>query len=56
MYRHRFTAAYELGHMLLDTDTANGDPLRKERKADAFAVELLTRRDGVGEPATAGHR
>lgn len=44
VYRHRFTAAHELGHLLLHTDTATGDPLQ-EREADAFAAELLTPRD-----------
>jgi Zn-dependent peptidase ImmA (M78 family)/DNA-binding XRE family transcriptional regulator len=41
VYRHRFTAAHELGHLLLHPDTAPGD-LQQEREADAFAAELLT--------------
>ena len=41
VYRHRFTAAHELGHLLLHPDAAPGDPLQ-EREADAFAAELLT--------------
>lgn len=41
VYRHRFTAAHELGHLLLHPDTAPGDPLQ-EREADRFAAELLT--------------
>lgn len=42
-FRHRFTAAHELGHLLLHADTATGD-LFQERQADAFAAELLTPR------------
>lgn len=41
VFRHRFTAAHELGHLLLHPDTAPGD-LVHERQADAFAAELLT--------------
>lgn len=41
IYRHRFTAAHELGHLMLHGDTAPGDPVQ-ERQADAFAAELLT--------------
>lgn len=41
VYRHRFTAAHELGHLLLHPDTAPGDPLQ-EKEADRFAAELLT--------------
>lgn len=40
VYRHRFTAAHELGHLLLHHDAAPGDP-GHEREADAFAAELL---------------
>lgn len=40
VYRHRFTAAHELGHLLLHHDAAPGDPAH-EREADAFAAELL---------------
>lgn len=40
VYRHRFTAAHELGHLLLHRDAAPGDPTH-EREADAFAAELL---------------
>ncbi len=46
VYRHRFTAAHELGHLLLHTDTATGDPVQ-EREADAFAAELLTPSDVI---------
>ncbi|MGV9544114.1 helix-turn-helix domain-containing protein [Nocardia beijingensis] len=38
---HRFTAAHELGHLLLHRDAAPGDP-EQERQADAFAAEFLT--------------
>jgi Zn-dependent peptidase ImmA (M78 family)/transcriptional regulator with XRE-family HTH domain len=41
IYRHRFTAAHELGHLLLHPDTAPGDPIQ-EKEADRFAAELLT--------------
>lgn len=40
VYRHRFTAAHELGHLVLHGD-ATGDS-RQEREADAFAAEFLT--------------
>jgi Zn-dependent peptidase ImmA (M78 family) len=41
VYRHRFTAAHELGHLLLHTDITPGD-IEQEREADRFAAELLT--------------
>lgn len=41
VYRHRFTAAHELGHLLLHTDANPGD-VEQEREADRFAAELLT--------------
>lgn len=41
VYRHRFTAAHELGHLLLHAETAPGD-LAQEKEADMFAAELLT--------------
>lgn len=41
VYRHRFTAAHELGHLMLHGDTAPGDPVQ-EKEADRFAAELLT--------------
>jgi Zn-dependent peptidase ImmA (M78 family)/transcriptional regulator with XRE-family HTH domain len=41
VYRHRFTAAHELGHLVLHGDTAPGDPVQ-EKEADRFAAELLT--------------
>ena len=40
VYRHRFTAAHELGHLILHGDTAPGDH-QQEREADAFAAEFL---------------
>nr|WP_202499041.1 XRE family transcriptional regulator [Streptomyces sp. SID5476] len=40
VYRHRFTAAHELGHLVLHGE-ATGDS-RQEREADAFAAEFLT--------------
>ncbi|GAA1270549.1 XRE family transcriptional regulator [Sphaerisporangium rubeum] len=46
VHRHRFTAAHELGHLVLHGDTAAGDP-QQEREADAFAAEFLTPRDSV---------
>lgn len=41
VYRHRFTAAHELGHLVLHGERVGGDPLL-EREADRFAAELLT--------------
>jgi Zn-dependent peptidase ImmA (M78 family)/transcriptional regulator with XRE-family HTH domain len=41
VFRHRFTAAHELGHLLLHPDVIPGDP-EQEREADRFAAELLT--------------
>ena len=41
VYRHRFTAAHELGHLVLHGDTAPGDT-QQEKEADQFAAELLT--------------
>ncbi|WP_336208849.1 helix-turn-helix domain-containing protein [Nonomuraea sp. LPB2021202275-12-8] len=46
IYRHRFTAAHELGHLVLHGDTAAGDS-QQEREADAFAAEFLTPRDSI---------
>ena len=43
VYRHRFTAAQELGHLLLHNDINPGD-IDQEREADRFAAELLTPR------------
>ena len=41
VYRHRFTAAHELAHLILHADAAPGDILQ-EKEADAFAAEFLT--------------
>jgi Zn-dependent peptidase ImmA (M78 family)/transcriptional regulator with XRE-family HTH domain len=46
VYRWRFTAAHELGHLVLHGDTAPGDT-QQEREADTFAAEFLTPRDSV---------
>jgi len=43
--RHRFSAAHELGHLVLHA-TSTGDS-QQEREADAFAAEFLTPRDDV---------
>ena len=43
VYRYRFTAAHELGHLLLHGEAAPGDA-QQEREADAFAAEFLTPR------------
>ncbi|MGA4545774.1 helix-turn-helix domain-containing protein [Uniformispora flossi] len=45
VYRHRFTAAHELGHLLLHSE-ATGDS-RQEREADAFAAEFLTPKSSI---------
>jgi Zn-dependent peptidase ImmA (M78 family)/transcriptional regulator with XRE-family HTH domain len=45
IYRHRFTAAHELGHLVLHS-TATGDS-QQERQADAFAAEFLTPRTSM---------
>ncbi|MCD9197471.1 XRE family transcriptional regulator [Aeromicrobium wangtongii] len=47
VYRHRFTCAHELGHLLLHSDAAPGD-LSQEREADAFAAEFLCPADQIG--------
>ncbi|WP_226366985.1 ImmA/IrrE family metallo-endopeptidase [Pseudonocardia sp. ICBG162] len=41
VYRHRFTAAHELGHLLLHTEARPGD-IEQEKQADRFAAEFLT--------------
>lgn len=41
VYRHRFTAAHELGHLLLHGDAVAGD-IMQEKEADRFAAEFLT--------------
>jgi Zn-dependent peptidase ImmA (M78 family)/transcriptional regulator with XRE-family HTH domain len=47
VYRHRFTAAHELGHLLLHGDAAPGDVIQ-EKEADAFAAEFLTPAEVIG--------
>lgn len=46
VYRHRFSAAHELGHLVLHGDTAPGD-MQQEREADTFAAEFLTPRNSI---------
>ena len=41
--RHRFSAAHELGHLILHGGSPSGEPWL-EREADAFAAEFLTPR------------
>ena len=41
VYRHRFSCAHELGHLLLHGEAHPGD-VQHERQADAFAAEFLT--------------
>jgi Zn-dependent peptidase ImmA (M78 family)/DNA-binding XRE family transcriptional regulator len=41
VYRHRFTAAHEFGHVLMHHEVASGD-LKTEHEANVFAAELLT--------------
>ncbi|WP_189151678.1 helix-turn-helix domain-containing protein [Streptomyces lacrimifluminis] len=45
VYRHRFSAAHELGHLVLHSSSA-GDS-QQEREADAFAAEFLTPRTSI---------
>jgi Zn-dependent peptidase ImmA (M78 family)/transcriptional regulator with XRE-family HTH domain len=40
VYRHRFNAAHELGHLVLHTEALPGD-VQHEREANAFAAEFL---------------
>jgi Zn-dependent peptidase ImmA (M78 family)/transcriptional regulator with XRE-family HTH domain len=46
VYRHRFSAAHELGHLVLHGDTAPGD-IQQEREANTFAAEFLTPRNSI---------
>lgn len=41
VYRHRFTAAHEVAHLLLHGDCVPGDIIQ-EKEADSFAAEFLT--------------
>lgn len=47
VFRHRFTAAHELGHLLLHDEARPGD-IAQEREADRFAAELLTPAAQIG--------
>lgn len=46
VYWYRFSAAHELGHLVLHGDTTPGDA-QNEREADAFAAEFLTPRASI---------
>lgn len=46
VYRHRFTAAHELGHLVMHGETDPGDP-QQERDADMFAAEFLTPQSSI---------
>ncbi|WP_327118762.1 XRE family transcriptional regulator [Streptomyces sp. NBC_01341] len=46
VYRHRFSAAHELGHLTLHGEATPGD-ITQEREADAFAAEFLTPRESI---------
>jgi Zn-dependent peptidase ImmA (M78 family)/DNA-binding transcriptional regulator YiaG len=46
VYRHRFTAAHELGHLLLHWEVVPGDVIQ-EKEADIFAAEFLTPGDAI---------
>lgn len=41
VYRHRFTAAHEVGHLLFHGECVPGD-IMQEKEADSFAAEFLT--------------
>lgn len=47
VFRHRFTCAHEIGHLLLHHDARPGDPLQ-EREADEFAAAFLTPKVEIG--------
>jgi Zn-dependent peptidase ImmA (M78 family)/transcriptional regulator with XRE-family HTH domain len=46
VYRHRFTAAHELGHLVMHGETEPGD-YQQEREANAFAAEFLTPEESI---------
>lgn len=52
VYRLRFTAAHELGHLVLHHDVAAGD-IEKEKEADRFAAELLAPSNQIREELSA---
>jgi Zn-dependent peptidase ImmA (M78 family)/transcriptional regulator with XRE-family HTH domain len=41
VYKHRFTASHEVGHLVLHGDCVPGD-IMQEKEADSFAAEFLT--------------
>jgi Zn-dependent peptidase ImmA (M78 family)/DNA-binding XRE family transcriptional regulator len=55
VYRHRFTAAHEFGHILMHHEFAPGEP-KIEHEANVFAAELLTPADEIIEELEARHR
>lgn len=46
VFRHRFSAAHELGHLVMHSECATGD-VQQEREADTFAAEFLTPRASI---------
>ncbi|MBL7491519.1 ImmA/IrrE family metallo-endopeptidase [Frankia sp. AgB1.9] len=46
VYNHRFSAAHELGHLVVHGEATPGD-ITQEREADAFAAEFLTPRESI---------
>lgn len=46
VYRHRFTACHELGHLLMHKNVIPGD-LEQEKEANRFAAELLAPADEI---------
>ena len=46
VYRRRFSAAHELGHLVLHDEATPGD-FAQEREADTFAAEFLTPRASI---------
>lgn len=46
VYRHRYSAAHELGHLVLHDDATPGD-VAQEHEANAFAAEFLTPRESI---------
>jgi Zn-dependent peptidase ImmA (M78 family)/DNA-binding XRE family transcriptional regulator len=47
VFRHRFSCAHELGHLVLHGEVRPGDP-QQEREADEFAAEFLTPESAIG--------
>lgn len=46
VYRHRYSAAHELGHLVLHDDATLGD-VTQENEANAFAAEFLTPKESI---------